>query len=176
MTKANPSTSKKPARRAVPATAQARPAPRPAWEREPDLLFDRLFDDVRHMRWPSFWGREGWWRHRQQPMQTPAVDVYEEKGDVVVRADLPGLRKDDIELSLTDTTLRIKGKREKAEEITEDDYHYWERSFGAFSRTIELPVPIKTEAARATFKDGVLEVRLPKAAGAERKRIDVHVD
>jgi HSP20 family protein len=145
--------------------------PMTAWERE----IDRMFDDFRHLiPWPRLWGAERW--PAAAELHVPAVDVYEQDDEVVVKAEIPGMSKEDIEVNLSDSVLTLKGEKKKEEEIKERGYYRCERSFGAFSRTIRLPSEVKTDQAKATFKDGVLEVRLPKTEEAKRKAITVKVE
>ena len=145
--------------------------PMPAWERE----MERLFDDFRGIfRWPRLWGPDRW-PSAEIDLQVPAVDVYEKDDEVVVKAEIPGLSKEDIEVTLTDSMLTVKGEKKKEEEVKRQDYYRCERSFGAFSRTVEIPAAVKSEQATATFKDGVLEVRLPKTEEAKRKAVKVEV-
>ncbi len=155
-------------REVVPITRAPALAP---WERE----FDRLFEEFPRFTWPSPWGRERWWPSPGLRLRMPAVDVYEEKDAVVVKAELPGMSKEDIEVNLTGSTLTIKGEKKKEEEVKEADYYRCERSYGALARSVELPVEVKAEEAQASFKDGVLHVRLPKSEEAKQKRIKVKV-
>ena len=106
----------------------------------------------------------------------PALDVYETDDEVVLKAEMPGLSKDQIEVNLTDSTLTVTGEKKKEAEVKEEHYYRSERSFGSFSRTVHLPAEVKAAEAKATFKDGVLEVRLPKTEAARRKAIKVKVD
>jgi HSP20 family protein len=148
----------------------------PVWEREFDRLFDRLSQDFHRFTWPSLWGSERWWPMREPHLRMPAMDVYEEKDAVVVKAELPGMSKDDIDVNLTGSTLTIKGEKKREEEVKEADYHRSERSYGALVRTIELPAEVKPEAAQASFKDGVLNIRLPKSEEAKQKQVKVKVE
>ncbi len=147
----------------------------PVWEREFDRLFDRLSHEFR-FPWPSLFGTERWWPTRELRLRMPPVDVYEEQEAVVVKAELPGMSKEDIEVSLTGSTLTIKGEKKREEEITEADYHRSERAYGAVVRTIELPADVKAETAEATFKEGVLNIRLPKTEQAKQKQVKVKVE
>jgi len=147
----------------------------PVWEREFDRLFDRLSHEF-HFPWPSLWSTERWWPTRELRLRMPAVDVYEEKDAVVVKAELPGMSKEDIEVNLSGSTLTIKGEKKREEEVVEADYHRSERAYGAVVRTIELPAEVKTEAGEATFKDGVLNIRLPKSEQAKQKQVKVKVE
>jgi HSP20 family protein len=142
----------------------------PAWRWERDL--DRWLDDFRHrLPWPRLWE----WPLAGAALKLPALDVYEKGNEVVVRAELPGMTRDDIEVNLTDTTVTIKGEKRQEEEVKDEEYYRCERSFGSFARTVDLPAEVKTEGATATFKDGVLEVRLPKSAAAKPKAVKVDV-
>ncbi|HVO23761.1 MAG TPA: Hsp20/alpha crystallin family protein [Candidatus Margulisiibacteriota bacterium] len=147
----------------------------PLWEREFDRLFDRLSHELR-FPWPSLWGTERWWPTRELRLRTPPVDVYEEKDAVVVKAELPGMSKEDIDVNLTGLTLTIKGEKKREEEVKEADYHRSERAYGAIVRTIELPAEVNAEAAEATFKEGVLNIRLPKTEQAKQKQVKVKVE
>jgi len=106
----------------------------------------------------------------------PAVDVYEEKDDVVIKAEIPGLSKEDINVQVTDSTLMIKGEKKRDEEIKEDDYYRCERTFGSFTRAVALPSDVKADQVKASFKNGVLEVRLPRTEEAKKKAITVKID
>ncbi len=103
-------------------------------------------------------------------MGAPGVDVYEEKDDVVAKAELPGLAKDDVEVQIAGSTLTLKGEKKKREEVKAENYHYCERSHGSFVRNIELPCEVKSDQVKASFKDGVLEVRMPKTEEAKKKK------
>jgi len=149
----------------------------PLWEDD----LERFFEDWPRPPWPRF-PRSPWpslLGERAFPpgirLQMPRVDVYEEKDDVVVKAELPGIAKNEIEVDLTGPALTIKGEKKKEEEVKRTNYYRSERSYGSFARTIELPAEVKGEAAKATFKDGVLEVRLPKTTDAKRRQFSVKV-
>jgi HSP20 family protein len=142
------------------------------WERD----MERMFEDFWRRPFPTLWGMERWWPSRAVSLQIPVLDVYEEKDDVVVKAELPGLSKDEIEVNLTGSMLTLKGEKKKEEEIKEKDYYRSERSYGAFTRSVELPSEVKTDQVRATFKDGVLEIRAPKTEEAKKKSVSVKID
>ena len=135
---------------------------------------DRMFDDFLGRRLRSFWP-ERWW---PTPMEitTPVVDLYEEKDDIVVKAELPGMEKDNIEVNLSDNRLTIKGEKKKEEEVKKEGYYRSERSYGSFIRTLELPSEVQTDKVKAAFKNGVLEIRLPKTEEAKKKETKVKVD
>jgi HSP20 family protein len=106
---------------------------------------------------------------------TPAFDVYEDKDNVYVRAELPGMRKEDIDLSLHNGSLSVSGERKGEEKLTEAEVYRSERFFGRFQRTITLPTPVAVDKIKAQYKDGILNVTLPKAEEAKPKHIDVNV-
>ncbi|MDI6716915.1 MAG: Hsp20/alpha crystallin family protein [Actinomycetota bacterium] len=103
----------------------------------------------------------------------PDVDIYEKDNNIIVRMDLPEVKPEDVEVSVIDNMLRVKGERKRAEEVREENYYRMERQYGAFERTIDLPVAVKTEEIEATYHDGVLEVALPKAEEKKIKEIKV---
>lgn len=127
---------------------------------------NRLFD----VSFPSF-GRDagllsGW---------SPALDVYQDKDSVYVKAELPGLKKEEIEISLQNGVLAISGERKHNEEKKEGETFRSERYFGRFHRSVTLPTPVNSGAVSASYKDGVLTVTLPKAEEAKPKQIEVSV-
>ncbi|MBI5197476.1 MAG: Hsp20/alpha crystallin family protein, partial [Nitrospirae bacterium] len=92
------------------------------------------------------------------------------------KAEVPGMSKEDIELTITGDTLTIRGEKKKEEKIEEKDYYYSERSVGSISRTVELPVEVAADKVNAILKNGVLEIRLPKLESSKRKEIKVKVE
>ncbi len=106
---------------------------------------------------------------------TPALDVYEQKDNVVVRAELPGMKKEDIEVTLHENTLSISGERKHEETHKEKEVYRAERFFGRFQRSVTLPVLVSGDKVKAQYKDGVLTVTLPKSEEAKPKQIDVNV-
>ena len=106
---------------------------------------------------------------------SPALDVVVEKDNVLVKADLPGLGKDDISVTLQDNYLTIKGEKKHETEQKEANYFLSERVHGTFTRTIELPVAVDAAKIDARFKDGVLQVTLPKTEEAKPRQIEVKV-
>lgn len=131
-------------------------------EPEIDDLFSRFF---RGWLWPRGDVEALGW--------TPAVDVVDHKNELVLRADLPGMSEKDIDISLEEGNLTIRGKREEEREQKEADYRCCERWSGFFSRSLMLPPGVDTEKISATFKNGVLEVHLPKAKAAVGKKIEI---
>lgn len=141
------------------------------WEREMDRMMEDFFGRRARPWWP-----ERWFRIDEREIGMPPVDVFEDKDDIVVKAELPGMTKEDIEVSLTDHTLTIKGEKKKEEEVKEENYYRSERSYGSFVRTVELPTEVYTDKVKAAFKNGVLEVRVPKTEEAKTKEIKVKVE
>ena len=144
---------------------------------EMERLFEQMIEDIWRRPFPTLLRSERWWpSETDMTMRMPAVDVYEEKDDVVIKAEIPGLSKEDISVQVTDSTLTIKGEKKREEEVKEDDYYRCERSFGAFTRAVDLPCDVKAEQVKASFKNGVLEVRMPKTEEAKKKAITVKID
>ena len=111
-----------------------------------------------------------------QAVWAPALDVQEDKDNYVFRAELPGLKREDIDVSLQDGVLVISGER-KAEKVEEGvEVHRQERHYGKFQRALTLPTPVAADKITAQYKDGVLTVTLPKVEEAKPKKIDVSVN
>ncbi|RMG60853.1 MAG: Hsp20/alpha crystallin family protein [Calditrichaeota bacterium] len=103
----------------------------------------------------------------------PMVDVTETKDELIVTAELPGMKKEDIHISYRDGLLTIEGERKQEFEEKDVNFHRVERRYGRFSRTFQLPVPINENKINAVYKDGVLTIHLPKAEEAKAKEIPV---
>lgn len=103
----------------------------------------------------------------------PAIDVYDDKDNVIVKAELPGMKKEQIEVSLHDGALSISGERKSEEKFEGAETHRSERFVGRFHRTVTLPANVKGDQVAAQYKDGVLTVTLPKAEEAKPKQIEV---
>jgi HSP20 family protein len=118
-----------------------------------------------------------WWPFRGAAERDqgwmPALDMVDRKDELMLRADLPGLTEKDIEVSVTDGTLAIRGERKEEREEQEGEYYYAERTFGSFVRSVSLPAGVDADKVRATFKNGVLEVHLPKTKEAKGKKIEI---
>jgi len=106
----------------------------------------------------------------------PALDLYENKDSLVVKAELPGMKKEDIEISLHDGSLIISGERKGESEGEEGETSRSERFFGRFQRALELPKPVDPNQVKACYKDGVLTVTLPKTEESKPKQITVNAD
>ena len=106
----------------------------------------------------------------------PVVDIFEnDKHEIVLRAELPGLKREEIDIRVENNTLTLKGERKRDAEVKEESYHRVERSYGAFSRSFSLPATVNTEKVGATFTDGVLTITLPLREEAKPRQIQVQV-
>jgi HSP20 family protein len=105
-------------------------------------------------------------------MATP-VDMYHTADDVVVKAALPGMKPEEVDITITDGTLAIKGETKGEEEVKKEDYLYREHRYGTFSRLVNLPAGLNTDKATATFDDGILTLTIPKTRKAKPKEIKV---
>jgi HSP20 family protein len=152
----------------------------PGWSREMERfsdLFDRMTEEFWRRPFPSLWQPFRRLGMGELPLLSPpAVDVHEDDKDVVVTAEVPGLEKKDVEINLTNSRLILKGEKKKTEKKDEDGYSYKERSYGAFTRVIDLPCQVKADKAKAEFKNGVLEIRVPKTEEAQRRSYNVKID
>lgn len=128
--------------------------------------FDRMFD--------SFF-RDSMGRTDLEPVFVPPVDIEETSDAFVLRADLPGASQKDVKVSILGDTLTIRGERRHEETKDQGHLHRTERSFGAFERSFTLGSAVRNDQIKASFKDGVLEVRVPKAEEARMREIEVQV-
>jgi HSP20 family protein len=106
---------------------------------------------------------------------TPAIDLYEDKENLFVKVELPGLKKEEIEVSVHDGTLSISGERKAAMQDSSSQTFRSERFFGRFHRTVALPKPVAVDKIKAAYKDGILTVTLPKTEEAKPKQIEIRV-
>jgi len=126
---------------------------------------NRLFDDA---------GRT--WRTDEPAATTtwsPAVDIFETEGEIVVKAELPGMDRKDIALNLEKNVLTLRGERRFTKEAKDDNYHRIERSYGAFSRAFSIPATVDEEKINADYKEGVLKIVLPKKEQVKPKQIRI---
>ncbi len=119
-----------------------------------------------------------WWSGLKMPEVeiAPSIDIFEEGGEVVVKAELPVMKKEEIEVTMTDQSITISGEKKKEEKIDKKGYYRLERSSGSFSRSLTLPSEVRTDDVKATFRDGVLEIRIPKTEEAKKKGKRVSID
>jgi HSP20 family protein len=135
---------------------------------------ERLMDEFLPGRWMHRWGAPAWddlMPGMRAP--SPSVDVLDRDDEVVVKAEIPGVRKEDVELSVTDNTLTISGETQHEEKEEKENYSRREIRRGAFSRTVTLPAAVDTDKATAKFEDGMLVVSMPKVTRTSRKRVEI---
>jgi len=128
--------------------------------REMPHLMDRL-DELFMERWTPLWSALR--SPEEMSLRLPPVDVFEDGADLVMKAELPGMKKEEITVEVEPETIRISGKKAKEEKVERRNYFRFERASGTFTRTIHLPTEVEHEKAHGSYKDGVLEVRAPKA-------------
>lgn len=134
-------------------------------QQEMGRLFDRTFSA--EGKSPLGWAAGTW---------APAIDMYENDSELVVTAELPGLSAKDIDISLKDNILTLKGEKKFSEEVKEENYYRVERRYGSFQRLIDLPTTVKKDKIKASFREGVLKVTLPKVEAERPKEIKVQVE
>ena len=154
-------------------TEMTEPVPR----RELTLFdeMDRAFDTLMHRGWMHPF-REMWpeWARLEQTLEMrPRIDVIDRETEILVRAEVPGVDREHLEVELAGDLLTIKGERKLEETKEEGAFFRSEIAHGTFSRTIRLPAEVVLEDTKAEFKDGVLEIHLPKTQKTERRRIEV---
>jgi len=128
---------------------------------------DRIFDTFLPARFESEYPATTTW--------VPRVDVAETDSEVVVTTELPGVDRKDVKLSIEDNVLTISGEKKQEKEAKDKNYHCVERRYGAFRRSFTLPVRIQANKVKATFKDGILTINLPKAEEAKTKEIPIEI-
>jgi HSP20 family protein len=131
---------------------------------EMDRLWDSFFEGGlrRRAEWAGKW--------------YPSLDVAETRNDIVVMAEIPGMDPKDIDISLSDGVLTIRGEKKQEKEEKGENYHLVERSYGSFIRSIQLPMKVQSGKINASYKNGVLKVTLPKSEEAKIKEIKIKVD
>jgi HSP20 family protein len=147
---------------------------RPFRELAPFRDFERMRRDMDRL-WESFFERGGR-RAEDEGEWLPSLDVAETKNEIVVKAEVPGLDPKDIDISLSDGLLTIKGEKKQEREEKEEDYHLVERSYGTFTRSIRLPKEVQRDKINASYKNGVLKVVLPKSEEAKKKEVKIKVE
>ena len=148
---------------------------KPLRELAPFRDFERMRKEMDRF-WDSF--LEGTMRRRGEDGTEwfPSLDVSETKNELVVKAEIPGMDSKDIDISLSDGMLTIRGEKKQEKEEKEENYHFIERSYGTFSRSVSLPRDLKHDKISASYKDGVLRVVLPKSEEAKKKEIKIKVE
>jgi HSP20 family protein len=129
--------------------------------------FSRLFDDFFLPRTTTEDGSLTWgWN--------PVVDIYDNEDNIVIKAELPGVSKKDIEIDIKDRVLTLKGERSADNEVKEDNYYRRERTYGRFERSFTLPANVDPDKIKADYNDGVLKIEVPKPEDQKPKQITVH--
>jgi HSP20 family protein len=128
---------------------------------------DRLFEDsfVSPVSWRTVAGGE---------TVTPAIDVHETQDDIVVTAVLPGIAPEDVDITMTGQSLTLRGEFKTDDSVEREQYLYRERRFGTFSRSLQLPVRVEGDRAEATFTNGILTLRIPKAEEVKPRQIRIN--
>ncbi len=142
------------------------------WDPFRDLVglqerMNRMFDESYRAGRGDDWALGGAW--------APAVDIYEHDGNIVVKAELPGVDPKDVDVRVENNTLTLRGERKVDNEVKQESYHRVERAYGTFTRSFTLPSVLDQEQIKAEFKDGVLKVTLPKHERAKPKQINIAV-
>lgn len=135
---------------------------RDLWNEEITRLFDGFFTSRP-------------WHGDLAPAFTPAVDIVETADEFVFRADLPGVSQKDVKVNLLGDTLTIRGERKQESETKNGGVHRTERIYGAFERRFKLGTPVRNDQVKAQYKDGVLEIHVPKAEEAKLREVEVQV-
>lgn len=128
---------------------------------------ERMFNDFFQQRFfaPTWMPR---FKFPELADVSASVDMFEEGDNLVIKAELPGMKKEDINVDLKDDVITISGEKKTEEKTERKDFHRVERSFGSFTRRLRLPVEIKADKVEASFKDGVLEIKMPKSEAAKQ--------
>ncbi|HSH47225.1 MAG TPA: Hsp20/alpha crystallin family protein, partial [Halomonas sp.] len=159
----------------VSVSADKSPQPKEPRVISPFREFDRMLESFFDRGWmrPMRWEHPLWERFAAFEKGMPKVDVIDRDAEVVVRAEIPGFEREELDVSVTDDAVTIKGERREETKEEEGEYFHSEISHGSFTRTVALPGEIDADKAEASFKNGVLELSLPKLKRANRRRIEV---
>ncbi len=155
------------------------------WRRERELIpwrpireIDEIFDEMEH-HFEDVFGRPffpvTWKRAPAVRAWSPPLEVFEREDEYIVKAELPGMKKEEIDISVIGDTLTIKGERKTEKEAKEEDYYLCERCYGSFERSLSLPTAVETGKVEAKYENGVLEIKLPKIPEAKPKRVEISV-
>lgn len=149
-------------------------------KKAPDALsprgrIERYFDEVFHQPF-SLIGFPMWPRPQlmDEKVISPTVDIFEEDKEVVVKAEIPGMKKSDISVDIGENNITISGEKKQEMKVDRKDYYRDECSYGSFCRHFQLPDNINSNKAKASFKDGVLEIRIPKSGKGKKKKITIN--
>jgi HSP20 family protein len=148
-----------------------------AWKPLRELIPFRDFESMKREMdrlWESFSGRPR--KRLEEEEWLPALDVSETKDEYVVKTEIPGIDPKTVDISLSDGMLTIKGEKKQEKEEKEENYHLIERSYGAFTRSIQLGGEVQTDKIKAECKNGILKVVLPKSEKAKQKEVKIQVE
>jgi HSP20 family protein len=132
---------------------------------------ERMFDRYLRGMGPSWLPRVRWPEEFEGAYFD--ADIYEEGKNIVLKAELPGISKDELDIDITEDVITVSGEKKKEEKIEKKDYFRLERNYGSFSRSFRLPTGIKADAAKATFKDGVLKIVAPRKESGKKVKISI---
>ena len=137
---------------------------------------ERMMDEMMRRPLPAWRRPLTWWRVPTEEMAwTPTVEMYEKDDKFVVRAELPGMKKEELDISVLGDTLTIKGERKAKSEVKDEDYYRCELCYGKFSRSVALPAAVDAKKVEASYENGILEITLPKVEEAKPKKVEVKV-
>ena len=132
---------------------------------------ERLFEDI--------FGRPffpiAWRRAPARRAWSPPLEAYEKEEEYVVKVELPGMKKEEIEVSVMEDTLTIKGERRVEEEVKEENYYLCERCYGSFERSITLPSSVDMAKVKASYENGILEIKLPKVPEVKPRKVEIAI-
>ncbi len=135
---------------------------------EMERMFDRMMGRPFWPEWPRLR-----WRGEGLELPFPDVDLYEQDNTVVVKAEIPGVKKEELSVDITEDSVTISGEKKQEEKVEDKDYYRHECSYGSFTRTVAIPPGVDSGRAKASFRDGVLEVKIPKKEEAKKKKIAI---
>lgn len=150
----------------------------PLRTRSPFEEMERLWVDE-FLREPLPWLVSSGWPRFISPDRnavTPSVDIFDEDDDLVIKADLPGIRKEEIDTTIAGHIVTLSGEKKQDEEVEKKNYYRKERSYGSFTRSFHLPVEVQADKAKAKFENGVLEIRIPKTEEAKKKEKKIPIE
>ncbi len=118
------------------------------------------------------WGKP-LWHETGTEAWTPAVEVFQRNNELTIKADLPGLKREEVSVDLTEDTVTIQGERKREQQEEREGYYRSERSYGGFCRVVRLPEGAISDRAKATFRDGVLEITMPAPPASRGRRLEI---
>ena len=143
------------------------------WRRAERDVFDLLRSEFEDM-WDPFFGH--WPRLRLTERFCPCVDVSETEKDMIIKAEIPGIDAKDIDITLKDGLLSIKGEKKQEKEEKDEHYRRTERYYGSFTRNLRLPYEVEEDKIKADYKEGVLTIKVPKTEKAKEKHIKISIN